>query len=432
MSRARRGGLTLTTGKIGRVNCLRQDVLMPGERVNLNMAGKVRLESLRERDVMRINAHLATFMTPIRWLWSDWPDYVKQGPDTALSPPLTSSVNKAAIGIGHYFESGAKNTLKWFTDAYLRCVNEWYIWPEESDFVLADIGDNGVPAVPLQSAWNRCRYDTTPDQTADYQVSAASSVVDVRALAETQAKFRSAMKRDVMSFNRWMELVKETWKGDPSREVDQVPIMLDQVEVGVNPREIPATDGASLGQWQSLYDFQVDHDIRGIVAPEHCIITTLLTVRFPSTIEQINPMASEYLDWYETVGDPEYLAAARPVEVERRELVGGTSTLSLGYLPGGWQWRADNAVIGKQIDTKESFPYMDLPTTQAHAKDATRVKDAFRSQTLDDYLVDIYFDLDSRQPIGDSMDSYFSGMMDDLQVNTGGRNREFPKGGKVI
>lgn len=86
MSRAKRGGHTLKTGKIGRVNCLRQQIMMPGERINCNMSGKVRLEALRERDVMRINAHLGVFMTPLRWLWSDFTDYVKQGPDTAITP----------------------------------------------------------------------------------------------------------------------------------------------------------------------------------------------------------------------------------------------------------------------------------------------------------------------------------------------------------
>ena len=65
--KASKGGHTLKTRKIGRANCLRQQMLMPGERMNINLDGTVRLEALRERDVVRINAHLATFMTPLRW-----------------------------------------------------------------------------------------------------------------------------------------------------------------------------------------------------------------------------------------------------------------------------------------------------------------------------------------------------------------------------
>ena len=46
MSKCKRGGHTIKTGKIGRVNCLRQEMLMPGEHMNISMNGTVRLETL--------------------------------------------------------------------------------------------------------------------------------------------------------------------------------------------------------------------------------------------------------------------------------------------------------------------------------------------------------------------------------------------------
>jgi hypothetical protein len=404
---------------------------MPGERMNVDISGSVRLEALRERDVMRINAHLATFMVPLRWVWPEFTDYVKEGPATAITPPVVSSqIDWSSLGIG---SSGAvlANYYKFYQDAYLRCVNEWYKWPENADYLAADIGNHGVKAVPLSKAWNRCRFDSSPGATPDHEVSVASAI-DIRNLAEVQGRFRSAMKRDVLSYNRWMELVKETWKGDGSREVDQVPIMLDQVEVGVNPREIPATDGASLGQWQSLFDFSVNHKIKGVVAPEHCILVTLLTVRFASTIEGCMPLAKDNLDWFEMTADPEYLSTARPQPVQIKDVIQNGVTTQLGYLPAGWQWRSDHDVIGNSIDIRDSFPYMLVPTTQAEAKDATRVKSAFRSQSLDDYMVDVFFKESSTQPIGDSMDSYMSGLVDESYPRPGGKDQEFPKGGKML
>lgn len=401
--------------------------------MDIRMNGKVRLETLRERDVLRIHAHLATFMTPLRWVWPEFTDYVKQGPDTAITPGTTTTDGEwDTLGIGSYLATpGTPGYYNHFSDAYLRCVNEWYLWPENADWVAADIGTHGVKAVPLSKTWSRCRDTATPDATTDYNQPSATEF-DVRDLAETQAKFRSAMKRDVLSYNRWMELVNETWKGDGSREVDQVPIMLDQVEVGVNPREMPATDGASLGQWQSMFDFNVDHTIEGITAPEHCIITTLLTVRFAAVIEGRSALATDGLDWYEMTADPEFLTNAQPVPVTVEEVAQARNTNVLGYLPAGWQWRSDFDVIGRSIDTRDSFPYHQQPTTAAEARDATRVKDAFRSQALDDYVVDIFFNEDSTQPIGGTMDSYFSGMLDHVQVPTGGNRDEFPKGGKML
>ncbi len=72
------------------------------------------------------------------------------------------------------------------------------------------------------------------------------------------------------------------------------------------------------------------------------------------------------------------------------------------------------------------------PTSYGNAKNAGRIKDAFRSSALGDYLVDVFIKEDSTQPIGDSMDSYMSGMVDDAEPRTGGRNAEFPKGGKQL
>ena len=213
MSKAKRGGLTLKGGKIGRCNILRQQLLMPGERVNIHMEGTVRLESLRERDVMRINAHLGVFLTPLRWLWSGFPQWVKDGPTGATAVPTMNAQDFAKYGIGSYDSVVANTSMpQFFRDAPVRIYNEWYRWPEDSD--IADIPTHGPIAVPLSKAWSRARYDATPDASADYEIDVSGSTMDVRTLAEVEAKFRSAMKRDVLSYQRWMELVNETWRGD--------------------------------------------------------------------------------------------------------------------------------------------------------------------------------------------------------------------------
>ncbi len=342
MSKVQRGGLTLKTGRIGFVNCLRQQIMMPGERMNISINGSCRLESLRERDVMRINAHLGVFMTPLRWLWPEFPDYVKQGPDTAIVPPTVTPVatdigpNWDRLGIGSHDPLGASDILAFYQDAYTRVWSEWYKWPEEPD--LSIVIKDGLPAVPLSKAWSRTREDATPSDSTDYTIDSSTPTIDVRELAQVQARFRGAMKRDVLSFNRWMELVSEVYKGKGSREVDQIPILIDQVDVGVNPREIPATDGASLGQWQSLYDFQIDHQIRGVVAPEHCILTYMLTVRFASVVEGHHPLATDGLGWHDLTADPEYLSVAMPVEVDQSEMFHIVPGSDIGFLPAGWQW----------------------------------------------------------------------------------------------
>ena len=425
MSKCSRGGLTLKSGKIGKVNCLRQQMTMPNERMNISLDGKVRLETLRERDVFRINAHLAIFWQPLRWLYEDWPDYVKEGPDTLKSLPTIFDKDWSKYGIGCYGGDTQSSLLyKHWQDSLLAIHNQWYRWPEDPE--VTEVPTDGNVAVPLSKNWSRCRYNKDPDDGTG-QI----GPMTVRELAEEQAKFRSAMKRDILSYNRWMELVSETWKGDGSREVDKVPLMIDQTEVGVNPRDMPATDGAGLGQWQSLYDFNVNHQIRGFTAPEHGILSYMLTVRFGSIIEGRNPLGYE-TQWNELTADPEWMTVAEPQQVLTSQVSMTDVSTLLGYLPAGWQWRSDHDVIGQRIDEADSFPYMRIPTTQAEAKDATRIKNAFRSQRFGDYVVDCFIKEDCVQPIGDPMESYMAGMMDHTQPQTGGRGSEFPKGGKML
>lgn len=422
MTQSNRGGQVLKTGKIGRVNCLRQQLMMPGETINARLAGNIKLEALRERDSLRINAHLATFLTPIRWLWPEFPDYLKEGPGTAITPPSTNRSDFAALGVGAYNNTGSQ-LLDIYEDAVLRIYNEWYKWPEDAD--NNNWGTDGEVACPLSCTWSRVRNDATPGDPDDY-TQASVADFDVRDLAQIQGRFKSAMKRDVLSFNRYMELVGEMYGADGSREVDQVPMMIDSTEVGVNPRELPATDGASLGQWQSYFDFNVDHAIRGITAPEHCMLTYMLTVRFAPIVEERAPLTRNDIPWASFVGDPDILSQSMPEAVNFNQVLLPGSPTQMGYLPAGWQWRAGFNVVGDRIDQRDSFPYMNNPGNNSNLRDATRIKDAFRSQSLGDYVVDVYFTENSHSRINNSVESYYSGM-------TNSRNdSEFPFGGKQL
>jgi len=417
-----RGGMTLKTGKIGRVNCIRQQILMPGETANISIKGDVKLESLRERDSLRINAHLGVFMTPLRWLWSGWPDYLKEGPAGATAPPTFNVQNLDSFGIGAN-DFNFNVVPEFWRQSLLRVYNEWYKWPEFSDATVWE--QDGNVAVPLQHVWNRGRETATPIDTADYTVGSATDF-DVRDLSAVQARFRSAMERDVLSYNRYMELIDEMYNADGSREVDQVPMMVDQVTVGVDPRDLPATDGASLGQWQTLFDFNIDHQLKNVVCPEHCVLSYMLTVRFAPVIEGRSPFSRLSNSWAEQVGDVEMLQAMQPQEILERDVTLSLGTNSLGYVPAGWQWRAGHDVVGGRVDIRDSFPYMEAPTTLANSKDATRIKPAFRSQSLGDYMVDVYIDEQTRSPISSSLESYFSGMQG------AGSKAEFPKQGKML
>jgi hypothetical protein len=416
-----RGGQILRTGQIGTMECIRQQMMLPGETLKVSLQGSVKMEMLRERDALRINAHLAVFLTPIRWLWSGWPQYIKDGPTGATSPPM-GNLKPFWNGLGG--STVLRTMPQFWEDARFRIYNEWYKWPEDPD------STNFTPTVNLEHSWTRCRDQAEPDDAADREVtgsvSGATATLSIQDIAEQQAAFRSAVQREVLSYERYMEVLKEAWGADGSREVDQVPIKVHEVNAGIRPRSMPATNHSGLGQWGSMYDFSVDDGFT-VTAPEHCILSYMLVVRLAPITDEVHPLANDRLSWQEMVGDPSILAATRPQQVEIRDVMNSSSSTSLGYLPAGWQWRSQNNFIDERIVERESFPIMKVPTTAAEARNAEMHENAFRSQALKDFLVDIYAGEYSSSAIPNALSSFYVGMGD---AGKGNKN-PYPKQGKV-
>ncbi len=385
-----RGGQILDTGTIGYVKPIRQQILQPGETLDCNLAGSVQMEALRERDALRINAHIAAFMTPIRWLDDNWVDYLKAGRDGSVSL-ATQNMIPNNVGLGGQLPRAIQ---RFWVEAPFRIYNEWYKWPEDPDHVNDPAAgpdalySEGFKAVNLEHSWTRTRETAEPASADSINIPSVSSI-DIRKIAEMEQAYKSAMQREVLANSRYIEILKEAWNADTTREVDKVPIKLGEDSVGVQPRSFPAQDGASLGQWASLYDFNVNFGFEA-TAPEHCIVTYMLTIRFAPITEEVHPLANANLTYDEMVGDPDLLSALPPQRVERRDVFDIDSAGSLGYLAAGWQWRAGNNQIGTRIDLRQSFPYMHVPSTRQEAKDATRRIDAFRSSSLGDYRIDLY------------------------------------------
>ena len=400
----KRGGRSLQTGKIGVLKVMRQQLLMPGETVRIRSNGQVLMESLRERHTIPINAHMAYFATPLRWVWSDFPDYLKRGESgSGFTPAL---LNEKPINLGIGGEGFQRSFPQFFRDNILRIYNEWYKWPEDTD--LAVVTADNLVGVNLEHHWTRCRDEGGPASSADEDVGSVTSF-NVQTLAAVQGNFRSAVQREVLSFDRYLDLLQNVYDSDGSREVDQVPIKFGQADVGVNPRNLSATDAAGLGQFTSMYDFNVD-DYVEFSAPEHMLIAAIMLIRLYPTSDEILPLSQPNMLWSEFTGDPEIMGSRPPTSLLLSDVFPTASATALGVLPAGWQWRCENHIIDEKIQERNSFPVMRYPTNAAEARDSSRRNNAFRSQALGDYLSDIYFTIESYAPIPGPMQSYFVGM----------------------
>lgn len=409
-----RGGQVLKTGKIGRMNVLRQQLMFPGETIKPRLNGNCKLEVLRERDALRINARIDTFLTPLRWLWPEYPAYVRQ--EEGVAPPTVSTTDWSRFGVGG-FSTGTPRLFKPFLDSVLRIYNEYYKWPEAADALDTDLlissNTDGMKLMPLPMPWNRARDSMTPANVADHEYNVTNNVVDVVELNEIYGKFKSAMQKGILSFDRWQPLIKEIFGAGGSNEVDQIPFLIDSVETGVNPRDVPATDGASLGQWMSLYDFDIEHSVGPVTAPEHAILTYVMAVRFPSITENdVNPFANHTnpIPYADMTGDPTLIATAPPENTLASHHFNTGGSAGIGYLPSGWRARTGWNMIGTRIDNRATFPLYQEVQGASTARDATYVNNAFRSSALGDYVVDLFFKEKSTKPLPSAKTATLSGI----------------------
>lgn len=403
-----RGGKSMMVGRIGKLNCIRQFVLLPGERLSMKMKGDVRLSPLKQLTSVNLDASIEAFAQPIRWLDDNFVDYIKEGQSTALNLPTITSWNlekraTSGLGVGRIDHD--------FWDVYAKSIvniwNEWYRWPEDTKESVASpplsfFDDFGKECVNLPSAQTRL-HDTPVLDSSEYQVGSAVNM-DVRDLAAIQARYSQAAKTDWSSQERYTKFMQDVYGARGSKEVDQIPTRLQKgAQLSVKGRDLYATDGSSLGEKSSINAFGIDHTFQDYIAPEHMIISVCCLLRFmPIFDSSVSPyIYPDDLSYAVVQGDGNQLGAIAPVPVKSREVDGSGTSSVIGYLPSGWQLREGYNHIAHTVLELNNFPLLDnQPLTAAGMRDASKIGSCFRSTALEHYFGDINFqcNVDSRIP----------------------------------
>jgi len=415
-----RGGKTLGVGKIGRMKVLRQLILYPGEKLSLKLKGNCRIAGLRQQTSVYTHVKVDAFAAPLRWFYTAFPDYLKEGTATAKTIPVQTGTdwtanrsNISGLGIGHI----NADFCKWFSQMPIAVWNEWYRWAEDSKVSLTSppisfYQSQGQKCVNLPSAASRM-HDAPVFDATEYQVPSAT-VLDVRDLELYKARFAQAAETDWNSQERYMVFMQDVFGAPGSNEVDQVPIRLKRgAELSVMPRDMYATDGGSLGEIMSINNFQVNHIWDDFVAKEHMIICIIQLVRFAPIMEDgvmpgIYPAHTPYFIYQ---GDPNIIGAKKPNAVVSREVDGDGDSTIIGYLGSGWQMREGYNHVDSVISNINQFPLLDGQAgTAASYRDASLVNEAtFRSTILHHFFLDYDFTCDVQSRVPSAGESIMAG-----------------------
>lgn len=428
----------MKVGDIGRFSCLRQHLLLPGERMNTSIKGNVRLSGLRQQTSVYLHAQIDAFAAPLRWYYSDFPDYLKEGIATAKTIPTltgatwtTNRERTSHLGIGNV----TFDFCKWFAQHPINVWNEWYRWPEDTKVSvdtppISFFNAQGKECVNLPSAATRM-HDAPSFDALEYQVPTAT-VLDLRDLSLWQGRFSQAAKTDWTSQERYNVFMGDVYGAKGNNEVDKVPTRLKKgAQLSVMPRDMYATDGASLGELMSINNFQVSHKWDDFIATEHMIVCYIMLLRFAPVMEDgVIPAAYPANTGYMIYnGDPNIIGMHKPVNIESREIDGGGDATQIGYLPAGWQHREGFNHVDYTISNLSNFPLLDgQPQTAAGYRDASNINNnTFRSTALRHWFADLDFNVQVNSRIPAAGSSVMAGAK-----AKGGMKGNHPTGGYLM
>lgn len=436
-----RGGKSLIAGDIGRYKILRQHLLLPGERLRTSVSGNVRLSALRQQTSVYLNASIEAFAAPLRWYYPNFPTYIQEGISTAETIPTVSTGWTDIAERGRQLGIGDPKSAfcRWFIDHPVQVFNSWYRWPEDTKHAISPAlttfwANWGQPCVNLPFVGSRLHTDPETDMhTSEHEVPSAT-IFDVRTLQHYQARFAQAIKADWTSMDRYNQFMHDIFGARGNNEVDKIPTRLKSgASLGVSPRDMYATDGASLGEIASLNNFKVSHSWGDYVAREHEIVCYIMVLRFAPIVEDnVIPAAYPAETNYTTYqGDPHILANQEPQPVASMEIESGGDSTDVGFAPAGWQWREGHTHVDFAVKKVNNFPLLDGSVhTAAGYRDASAINSAtFRSTALRHYFGDLDFKCNVQSQIGEAGLSILSGAGQDKAKQHGLGKGNHPMGG---
>lgn len=405
--------------KVGRWRCLKQDVLLPGDKIRPAMRGFVRLSALREQLLMPLNAKLFITVAPMRWYEPNIVEMVKD-PNSVLT--FTDSANGTltwdSLGLGFLSETPPR-----FFHRNWMSVYNWHLkWPEDTERGVDTLPLNdserlyGPQAVNLESLQTRmldADLLTATDYEYETEASGAREKFDIRLLSQFQAKFRDLREREWLANDRYNEALKDIYNAIGDRgETEQIPIVLDTIQQTLQAEEVWATDAGNLGSqagvMQGSIEYEMDYEFP---APEHCIISYWMTLRLPPIYARGHSpwLNHDSWTWPERVGDPNQLANMPPQQRQARYYV-GNSVANVGFEPAGQMYRAGWGSVDALLLNRGTYlMFNDLPTTAAQLRYHPDVTHAFIGQITGDGLFSIGIAHNGMSNIGLPMASVMAG-----------------------
>ena len=363
-------------GKIGMLTTLNWNLVLPGDGYSTTIAGRLQFSPLRRYLVKDAKVDIVTFYTPMRFIYSNWTDFIEDGIDESISltPKYgTSSLQNRLLarwlGLNYNGVNRAGGWPKWACHDVVGIWGHYFRPPTTIDFPtsFSDLLNKagGVAsgsaagwglAVPmLKTVWNTYVKDSIT--ASDTDVSVSSGTWSLYDLEKQMAHLRTEQEREFF-MKRYRDIIKNMGGYAPI-DADERPELIGRSTFWTSGYDVDGTDQTTLGQYTGRMTNAFIHQIPRKFIPEHGIVRTMIVVRYP-------PIGFDEMDYvcrigeptYQDVsGDPKVLRNQPPADYKPNDWFVSGSTTADGKIPFGQHLRHKANFVNAVFKELKGYPF---------------------------------------------------------------------------
>lgn len=388
--------------------------VVPGDSLQLEYTGAIRLSPMRRSLALDLNFTMVTFFVPWRHVYGRkvWETWIGgDDPARTLPDPFSNIADYPVSEADAHWMAGYRAhrywlALLWIWDNYLRDPHGDVDLRDKlttyggspvlsaptasgtKNYKLTDPqimlaaaakshGNNGtaygrvagptppgiqyrIPICQLQQT--RTVFARHPETTDIQNLGINSNKLNLPELEEAKALLELDRRRQWYG-RRYTELMSNLFGSKLSNEEEYKPELLGRTVAWSSGYDIDATDSGGLGSNSGKGYVAIRHSISRKFFLEHGCVITLALPRFPLVPLDEIPylLGAPNPSWLDYGGQASLVATQPPVNVNYGQLgvLGGTH--SLGYWPYGQEWRHHHDIVDPRFGDLQGYPFPELP-----------------------------------------------------------------------
>jgi len=363
--------LIFQAGAVGRLQTLSCIPCLPGDGVELDLVGALRLSPLRRGMAVDSVVDICTFYSPHRHHYGTvWTDFIEQGWDESQTLPTdTVPVGKTLSSLGAGTVQAGVALPQWYRLGYQSIWNNYFraptMVPARTDTFATWADDQllyGYACMRLKNYWTTLLANNVT--SADYNVSAAGSVVSLLDIDTQRGYLRTEQEREFFNI-RYRDIISSLG-GRTTIDADDRPELLMRSTLWASGYDVDGTTEVSLGQFSGRVVQSFRHRVPRWYAPEHGNIWTVALLRFPVVHEEENPffVNNPNPTYAQLAGDPEIVSSQPPYGLRLSDVFSDSSDNTVrGYIPFANWYRTHPSNVHWAFDSLNGFPFeRDIPT----------------------------------------------------------------------